>query len=120
MAASAVEKALGKRVAELRKAAKLTQADLAEKVGVGVETISRLERGASIPPLDRLDKVARVLSVGLKDLFEPTPASNALAALMDQLRPHTDADVELVSEVARTILGHASRNKGRKRRTEPK
>lgn len=106
MAASAVEKALGKRVAELRKAAKLTQAKLAEKVGVGVETISRLERGASIPPLDRLDKIARVLRVGMHDLFKPPSVSKGLASLTDELRLRSDQEVAMVAALAKALLAH--------------
>jgi len=47
--ATQVERQLGQRVAAYRRTAGLTQEALAEKVGVAVETISRLERGSSIP-----------------------------------------------------------------------
>ena len=51
-------KKLGRRVAELRKRAGLTQLKLAEKVDVAVETISRLERGVTIPGVEKLAEIA--------------------------------------------------------------
>ena len=41
---SRIEQRLGRRIAHLRHAAGLTQEELAEKVGVAPETLSRLER----------------------------------------------------------------------------
>lgn len=107
--AAAVDKALGKRVAELRKAAELTQAQLAEKVGVAVETISRLERGSAIPSLARLEGIARALRVELPDLFAPATNSQALAALVDLLRRHTDEEITMIRDVAVRILRHPHR-----------
>jgi transcriptional regulator with XRE-family HTH domain len=46
-------KQFGKRVKQVRKAARLTQEDLAEKTGLSTEFISRLERGVLIPTLIR-------------------------------------------------------------------
>jgi len=66
-----VEKQLGKRVAKLRTAAGLTQAELPENVGVATETISPLERGATVPSVSRLDDVAQALGLGIWNLFEP-------------------------------------------------
>lgn len=60
----------GKRVAELRDETGISQNVLAEKVGVTVETISNIERGVHGPRFDNLEKIAKALSVSVKDLFD--------------------------------------------------
>lgn len=61
---------LGPKITELRLSNGLTQAQLAEKVDVTVETISRLERGVSFPSINTLENIARSLNVPLKNFFE--------------------------------------------------
>ena len=107
-----IEKQLGKRVAKLREAAGLTQAELAEDVGVATETISRLERGATVPSVSRLDDIARGLGVGLHDLFQPDASAvarnEALAALLTELWRRNARDIELVRDLARAVFAYAS------------
>jgi transcriptional regulator with XRE-family HTH domain len=61
--------ALGPRIATRRKALGMTQNDLAAKLNVEVETISRFERGFVLPSLKRLAFLAEVLQIGLPDLL---------------------------------------------------
>ncbi len=63
-------KQLGKRIKQIRKAAKLTQEMLAEKTGLSVEYISRLERGMSQPSFKTFEALAKALSVNPKDFFD--------------------------------------------------
>lgn len=65
-----IEKVLGKRIAELRKAKGLTQEQLAEKSGYSVEFVSLVERGVNAPAVAGLEKIAKVLGVEVKDLFD--------------------------------------------------
>jgi transcriptional regulator with XRE-family HTH domain len=65
-----IAKALGKRVAELRKARGLTQEELAERSGYSVEFISLVERGVNAPAVAGLEKIAKALKVPIKDLFD--------------------------------------------------
>ena len=53
-----VKMPIGEKIKELRKEAKLTQVELAERVGVGLRFIRELERGK---PTVRMDKVNKVL-----------------------------------------------------------
>ena len=52
---------IGKRIAELRKAKGLTQAQLAEKTGFSQSNIGRIETGRYSVGLDVLAKIAEVL-----------------------------------------------------------
>jgi transcriptional regulator with XRE-family HTH domain len=65
-----VEKLIGSQIARIRKEREITQAELAEMIDVTVETISRLERGISIPSLKTLENISSALHVPLKDLFD--------------------------------------------------
>ncbi len=51
-----IVKLIGIQIAERRKERKITQEELAELVKVSTETISRLERGVSVPSLKTLEK----------------------------------------------------------------
>lgn len=60
----------GKRLVQLCRRAGLTQEQLADGVGVTVESISNMERGIFGPRFDHLERIARVLKVSVKSLFE--------------------------------------------------
>lgn len=66
---SELARQLGKRIYLFRKQNRLTQAALAEKARISNEFMSSMERGAKLPSLPTLERVAKVLGVGLKDLF---------------------------------------------------
>ncbi len=82
-----LQKKLGQRIADLRKARQLTQTELAKKVGCSVEFISLVERGVNAPSVAGLETFAKVLRVGVADLFtfsrrkrsrKPRPAKRTL------------------------------------------
>ena len=54
-------------IAKLRLAAGLTQYQVAEKLGLGYEAVSRMERGVTIPSVIRLADLAEMLAVGFKN-----------------------------------------------------
>ena len=61
---------LGSKIRILRKAAGLTQEQLAEMVDVSVNFIGYIERGQRAPSISTLEQIAQGLDVSLKDLFE--------------------------------------------------
>jgi transcriptional regulator with XRE-family HTH domain len=52
---------IGKRIRASRKAANMTQQELARRLGLHTQTISYYERGEWIPPADRVEQIAKVL-----------------------------------------------------------
>ena len=58
-------KEIGKKIKILRKVRGLTQDQLAEKLEVGRATISNYEIGRREPRLNELERIAKVLGVGL-------------------------------------------------------
>ena len=61
---------LGMRIKELRKARKLSQEQLAEKINIDPKHLSRIEVGNSYPSFDTLEKIANILNVEMKEFFE--------------------------------------------------
>lgn len=60
---------LGKKIASVRKKAKLTQSDLASCVGVTAQAISKWERGNACPDIAILDEIADALGISLSELL---------------------------------------------------
>ena len=64
-----LQKRLGQRIADLRKARRLTQVQLAKAVDCSVEFISLVERGVNAPSVAGLEDFAKALKVEVADLF---------------------------------------------------
>ena len=89
-------KRLGRALAKQRAGANLTQEQVAERLGVEQETISRFERGATIPPLLRLIDLAELYDVPLDTLVRAGSARSQdqatnIAALLSDL-PEEDRE----------------------------
>ena len=68
---------IGKNLADVRKRIGWTQGELAERIGVETETISRFERGATTPSLLTLQRLASVLNTTMAELLgESSPMPN--------------------------------------------
>ena len=83
---SEIVKRVGRRVRELRREARLTQAQLAEQADLAPHSVSRIERGQQAPSLEALERMAKALQVEVADLFAREPRArwgeSALAALL--------------------------------------
>ncbi len=61
---------------QLRKLKKMTQEDIAEKVGVSRQAVAKWESGETIPDLEKARQLAGVLEVSLDDLTNYEPKEN--------------------------------------------
>lgn len=100
-----IQKALATKIGislcNLRKRKGWTQGKLAEKVGVDTETISRFERGATMPSLVTLQSLAVVLDTAMADLIgESSPMPNDQTRIVcSWLSGLKSADRELVMDM---------------------
>lgn len=62
-------KTVGNAIAKHRKAKKMTQAQLAERMGLSNDAISRMERGKIIPSVLRLFELAEIFDCDAADLL---------------------------------------------------
>lgn len=82
---------LGKNIAARRKDVGLTQERLAEQLGVDTETISRFERGVTVPSLATLELLSEKLGVVIAALLDqeavaPSDDAQMISALMNGLK----------------------------------
>lgn len=64
---------IGFEIAKKRKEKKLTQRELADMLNVTDKTISRWEKGNSIPDIYSLKKLAYILDIDLNNFFDSVP-----------------------------------------------
>jgi transcriptional regulator with XRE-family HTH domain len=62
---------IGRRIAELRRTANLSQAELAEQLKVATNTVSRWETATYKPSADDLARLARQFRVPISSFFPP-------------------------------------------------
>ena len=63
---------LGQTIKAARKAAKLTQRELAEKLGKNFSTIQKYENGVVEPPISLIPEIAKALVISPIELMETT------------------------------------------------
>ena len=61
---------LGKKIRQLRFRAGLTQEQLAERMGVGAQSVSKWENAVSMPDITSLPLLAEIFGVSIDDLFD--------------------------------------------------
>ena len=63
---------IGDKIMYQRRLQKMTQADLADKVGVSSKTLQNWELGKYIPKLEDINTVAEVLNIPISELLDDT------------------------------------------------
>ncbi len=102
---SEVAKSVGKAIADHRQNANLTQEEVAEKLDIGHEAVSRMERGLIVPNVVRLIELADIFHCDVTDLLlrgsvRPTDQANFLSKSLAEL---TGQDRELVMQMINTL-----------------
>jgi len=67
---SLLKERFGNRLQTLRNNAEMTQEELADKIGLTIESISNIERGIFGPKFDNLQKIADALNTPVMNLFD--------------------------------------------------
>jgi transcriptional regulator with XRE-family HTH domain len=106
-------KQVGQAIARHRKLNNLTQAKVAEKLGIETETVSRLETGAISPTLERLEQFSKLYSCPVVGFFrdaaeDATGLAQSLFEIVNPLKQDERAlVVNLVDELARFLRNRA-------------
>ena len=84
---------IGQVIAVRRVACNLTQEQVADKLGVGLAAVSRLERGLIMPTVGRLVELAEILGCSATDLMSEVSTgtndqAHRLAQVLSKLREH--------------------------------
>lgn len=108
-------KALGARIAEFRKAAAITQVQLAETLNVSQQTVASWEVGRRGVPIATLPALARALAVSVETLLgEKPPAGKRgpipkLQQQVERLSRLPPTKQRFVIEMLETVLAQQSR-----------
>lgn len=104
---------LGEKIKARRNWHGWTQATLAELVGVDAETISRIERGATIPSILKLEQMASVLDLSLAELLRSssTLAQDQSLEVLEWLQRLTEQDRQFVLESMQQLCKHLAKNR---------
>jgi transcriptional regulator with XRE-family HTH domain len=112
---------VGRAIQRLRTEAQITQAKVAERADLAVETVSRLESGKVDISILRLERIAmRGLKVPLTALFDPPARSRraemkaSLKRVMTLLEDLPDDDLDDLYHVLNRILALRGRRSARK------
>lgn len=84
---------IGKRIKELRKVRKMTQAEFAERLGVTTSAISSYENGTRLPSYEILIKIARIFRVSTDNLLGNSSKSFIDVAGLTQKQINTIQDI---------------------------
>lgn len=92
---------VGRAIAKQRIACNLTQEIVAERLGIGLEAVSRMERGVVIPTVVRLFELADIFECDAADLLtEASSRSSDQASHLNRLLSRlSSADRTLLLEV---------------------
>lgn len=99
-------KQLGKNIASYRQKLGLTQEQLAEKVDLGNEAVSRIERGVTLPSLLRLFEFAQVFHCNVSDLLDPKVDQNEMAYLAVLIQGLSPTDKKFVLNALQQLVDH--------------
>lgn len=89
---------LSHNIVEHRKRMRLTQKDLAEKLGVKPTTVSSWERGQNIPLANKLKDMADLFSVSVSELMDDNNAKELRFSPLEALKHTYSADGKPVPE----------------------
>ncbi len=108
----------GRRLKELRQTAKITQSDLADKLNLHPQTVSKWERGLSEPDIAQLGELAAALGISLEKLlgreeaeisYVGTFRAEAFGKMLSELRAGRGESQEALAAAALTSPDAVSR-----------
>lgn len=102
----AVPQSFGEHIRTMRKARGLTQEALAEKSGLSVDAVRRVERDAFSPSLETVRKLATGLDLSLKTLFQGLEGDrrDQVQEICDFLARRTGREIRLAWRVVRAMF----------------
>lgn len=102
-----IKKLVGSLVKKNRKLLKLTQAELACKVGVDPKYISRIETGTSYPSLSVVEKIFRILNIDIGNVFEKKELANR-EVMIDNINIYLQntslKNVKIIKNICDTLM----------------
>ena len=108
---------LGKKIRQLRFKAGLTQEQLAEKLGIGAQSVSKWENQVAMPDITALPLLAEIFGVQIDDLFDLTNEQR-LNRIENRLDMEEDLPQDVFLEYEEFLKTELGDEKHQKRATE--
>lgn len=105
-------KQLGKAIAQYRQKQGLTQEQIAEKLGITNEAVSKFERGVSTPSLTRLFEYSEIFNCKIVDLFSVSSdrVIDRADYLTQLLLKVNEEERALIIDMVEKMVEHFSKN----------
>ena len=96
---------IGRKFKEYRKSKRLTQFELAEKVGLNEKQISRIEAGLNYPTYLTFIKLLEVLEINISDFIEQAPLTNnpLQDEVINLIKTANDAELKTYLDVLKAL-----------------
>lgn len=85
---------VGRKIRQLRRQRKLTQTELAEKIGIHQSDLSRMEQGEYKVGLDTLLRILGTFNLTIGEFFEERPREVVIAETYRDLSPAAQKEVD--------------------------
>jgi transcriptional regulator with XRE-family HTH domain len=92
---------VGRKIRQLRRQRKLTQVELAERIGIHQSDLSRMEQGEYKVGLDTLLKILQTFDLSIGDFFDESSQSETALDKFKTLSPAAQKEVESFIEFKR-------------------
>src|SRR3954464_242380 len=92
---------VGRKIRQLRRQRKLTQVELADRIGVHQSDLSRMEQGEYKVGLDTLLKILATFDLSIGDFFDESARSEPVVQKYRSLSPTAQKEVESFIEFKR-------------------
>src|SRR5438477_11359364 len=92
---------VGRKIRQLRRQRKLTQVELAEKIGIHQSDLSRMEKGEYKVGLDTLLKILQTFDLSIGDFFDEANRVQSVFEKLKALSPAAQQEVESFIEFKR-------------------
>lgn len=101
----ALAETVGRAVARQRMRCKMTQEEVAERLGIGNEAVSRIERGVVMPNIERLMQFAEIFGCEAADLLTQASSRSEDQAvhISQMLNRLSSSDRQLVLELVERL-----------------
>src|SRR5437016_3648652 len=92
---------VGRKIRQLRRQRKLTQVELADRIGIHQSDLSRMEQGEYKVGLDTLLKILQTFDLSIGDFFDEGNRAQSVFDKLKELSPAAQKEVESFIEFKR-------------------
>jgi len=94
---------VGRKIRQLRRQRKLTQVELADRIGIHQSDLSRMEKGEYKVGLDTLLQILQTFDLSIGDFFEEGNRAQSVFDKLRTLSPAAQKEVESFIEFKRAL-----------------